>query len=132
MKKCTIFILVCLLLTTHFTIASAQVGTSETAAKVKTAVFKRGTGENKRVKVKRLDGTKLKGYVSQAGEDSFTVIDSTTKQPVVIAYRDVEKVSNRSSRGDKIALVAIGAAAATTAAIVLGFLLIRCRNEGGC
>ena len=50
--------------------------------KVKTDVAARGTGKNKRVEVKKKDGTKLKGYVSQAGEDSFTLIDSKTNQPV--------------------------------------------------
>lgn len=133
MKRYTIFILICLLLTTtNFTIASAQTGNLETTAKVKAAVLKRGTGEKKRLEVKKLDGTKLKGYVSQAGEDSFTLIDRETKQPVEILYRDVEKVKNRSSKGDKIALIAIGAGAATVAAILLGFLVIRCQNEGGC
>ena len=114
---------------------SAQTKTDEkdsSVAKIKAKVAERGTGKNKRVEVKKLDGTKLKGYVSQAGEDSFTLVESESRQPVVIAYNEVAKVKNRSSGGDKIAFIVIGAAAATAAVIALSFLVIRCRNEGGC
>ncbi len=80
-----------------------------------------------------LDGTKVKGDIGQAGEDSFTVIDSKTKQSTTIAYRDVAQVKGGGlTKGNKIALgIVIGAAAVV--GIVLGsFLAIRCRNEGGC
>src|SRR5688572_17344729 len=62
--------------------------------KVKSSVMKRGASGKKRVLVKMLNGTKLNGYITQAGEDSFTLTDSNTKQPTVIAYRDVEKVGS--------------------------------------
>ena len=135
-KKCLSFAVICLLLVTaNSSVISAQIKTDNAAssiAKIKTNVLKRGTGEKKRVEVTMLDGIKLKGYVSQASEDSFTVTDSETKQTSVIAYRDVAKVKNRLTRGDKIAIGVVGGAAAV-AAIVLGSLLFRrCRNEGGC
>lgn len=133
-KKYLTFALICLLLiTANASLVSAQTD-KDTAltAKIKTAVAERGIGEKKRVEVKKKDGTKLKGYVSQADEDSFTLTDSKSKQSSEIAYGDVEKIKNRSSKGDKIALIAIGSAAAVAAVIIIGFLVIRCQNEGGC
>jgi len=135
-KKYLTFALICLLLVTaNASLISAQTQTDKDApsiAAIKETVAKRGTGENKRVEVKKRDGTKLKGYISQADEDSFTLIDSKTKQSAEIAYGDVTKVKNRSSKGDKIALIAIGSAAAVVAVVLLSFLAIRCKNEGGC
>jgi hypothetical protein len=135
-KKCLSFLLICLLFVTASPLfISAQTrtnNTDSTIAKIKTAVEKRGTGENKRVEVKMLNGTKLKGYVSQANDDSFTLVDAETKQPSTIAYGDVAKVSNRLSKGDKITL-GIVAGAAIAAAVVVGAIIgIRCKNEGGC
>ena len=135
-KKCLCFAFICLLLiTANSSVVSAQTKTDNTAssiAKIKTDVLKRGTGENKRVEVRTLDGTKLKGYISQADEDSFTLTDSKTKQTSVIEYRDVAKVKNRLSRGDKIALGIVGGAAAVAAIVLGSFIAIRCKNEGGC
>ena len=135
-KKCLSLALICLLLVTaNFSLTSAQTKTDKTAssiAKIKTDVLKRGTGENKRVEVRTLDGTKLKGYISQADEGSFTLTDSKTKQTSVIAYRDVAKVNNRLSKGDKIALGIVGGAVAVAAIVLGSFIAIRCKNEGGC
>jgi hypothetical protein len=135
-KKWLSLALICLLLVVaNCSLVSAQINidkTTSSIAKVKTNVLKRGTGENKRVEVRTLDGTKLKGYISQADEDSFTLTDSKTKQTSVIAYRDVAKVKNRLTRGDKIALGIVGGAAAVGAIVLGSFLLIRCKNEGGC
>ena len=75
-------------------------------AKVKAGVLKRGTSEKKTVRVKMLNGTKLKGYISQIGDDSFTLTDSKTKQPVVVAYRDAARVEGRGlSGGAKIGII---------------------------
>ncbi|MDQ4120649.1 MAG: hypothetical protein M3209_04280 [Acidobacteriota bacterium] len=135
-KKCLSFALCCLLLAaTNSTLISAQTNTNNnaaSAAKIKANVAKRGTGENKRVVVKRLDGTKLKGYISQASEDSFTLVVSETNQPVSLAYGDVAQLKNSGSKGDTIALWIIGGAAAVGAIVLGSALLTRCRNEGGC
>jgi hypothetical protein len=132
-KKYLSFALICLLLVTaDFSFVSAQTKTDSSADKIKTKVMERGTGEKKRVEVKMSDGTKLKGYISQAGEDSFTLTDSKTKQTTVIAYRDVKKVKNSWSKGDKITLAIVGGAAAVGAIILGSFIFTRCRNEGGC
>ena len=135
-KKYLSFTLISLLsIIANASLVSAQNRTDNDdilAAKIKTTIAKRGTGENKRVSILKKDGTKLKGYVSQADGDSFTLTDSKTKQSVEIAYANVAKVENRSSKGDKIAYgIIIGAVA--VGGIILGSLVLtRCRNEGGC
>lgn len=129
MKKLTTIFLSFALLLTNLSFVAAQT-TDE--VKIKTQVQKRGTGEKSRVKVKKTDGTEIKGYISQAAEDSFTVTDSATKQSTVIAYRDVKKIDNRATKGDKLAIGIIAGAAAAAAIVVISFLVLRCRNEGGC
>ena len=127
------FTLTCLLLVTaNFTLISAQTQTDKTAssiAKVKTAVLKRQTGDNKRVKVIMLNSSELKGYISQAGEDSFELTDSKTKQSNSIFYRDVKKV--RGNGLSKTAIISLGAVGAA-AAVVLYVVLAPICNEGGC
>ena len=64
-------------------------------AKMKAAVARRGTGEKSRVTVKLRDGAKLKGYITQTGEDSFVLTDSGTGQMSTVSYRDVAQVKGR-------------------------------------
>jgi len=88
-----------------------------TVEQVKEKIAKRGTGEKARVSVKMLDGTKMKGYVSEAGEDSFVLTDSKTQQVPTIAYREVTEV--KGSKGmSKAAWVGIGAAIGVTALVI--------------
>lgn len=127
--------LCCLLLAAaNSSFVSAQTNPGNNAssiAKIKAEVAKRGIYERQLVVVKKLDGTKLKGYISQKGDDSFTLTDSKTDQTTVIAYSDVAQVKKATS-GDKIALIIIGGAAAVGAIVLGSFLVKRCRNEGGC
>ncbi len=132
-KKWLSFTLTTLLLVTaNFSLISAQTQADKTAssiAKVKAAVLKRRTGDNKRIKVIMLNGSELKGYIRQAGEDSFELTDSKTKQITSIFYRDVKKVrGNGLSKTAIISLAAVGAAAA----VVLYVVLAPICNEGGC
>ena len=53
--------------------------------KVKTPVAKRGTGPKAKVTVKLKDKTKLKGYISSASSDSFSLSDSKTGQVRTLA-----------------------------------------------
>jgi hypothetical protein len=72
--------------------AFAQAGQGERRVeKIKADVAKR-VGKKSRVTIKLQDGSKLKGHVTQAGEDSFTLIDSKTGQTSTLAYRDVTEV----------------------------------------
>jgi hypothetical protein len=81
------------------------------AGKVRAAVLKLGTGESARVRVRLRDKTKLEGYVSRAGEDSFAVTDFKTGATTTVPYPQVRGVGgNNLSTGAKIAIGAgIGA-----------------------
>lgn len=82
-------------------------------AQVKASVARRGTGKRSRVTVKLRDGTKLKGYISQAGEDSFAITDEKAGQASTVAYHDVVQIKGRGglSTASKIGIgVAIGVA----------------------
>ena len=135
-KKCLSLTLIYLLLiTANFSLVSAQTQTdknSSSTTKIKAIVAKRGTGENKRVNVKMLNGTKVKGYISQADENTFTLVDSKTKQSNAIAYGDVSQVKNRLSKGDKIFIGVVIGAAAVVGIVLVSIISIRCKNEGGC
>ena len=81
------------------------------AGKVKAAVLKLGTGEAARVRVTLRDKTRVEGYVSGAGEDSFAVTNFKTGATTTVAYPQVKGVQgNNLSTGAKIAIgVGIGA-----------------------
>jgi sRNA-binding regulator protein Hfq len=126
------FTLICLLVvTTSPLFISAQTNTEKTAssiAKVKRAVEKRRRVFREPVKVEMLNGTQLKGYISQTGEDSFELTNSETNQVISIAYRDVEQVKKLGSKGETTALWIIGGAAAVGAVVLGSFLIRRSRN----
>ena len=96
-------------------------------AKVKADIAKRGVGEKAKVRIKLQNKTELKGYISQAGEDSLTLTDSKTGQKTTVAYLDIQDVKGDGlSKGAKIAIwVGIG----VVAAVVIGVLLVS-HNSG--
>ena len=98
-KKCfTLGLLVALLHVTNITPGLALGQTREgdrRVEKIKASVAKRGTGEKARVTVELHSGSKLKGHISQAGEDSFTLIEDKSGQTKVLAYSDVDQVKGR-------------------------------------
>jgi hypothetical protein len=109
-KSLSIVLIGLLMFSANTSFIFAQTKTDDNKAsnveKVKAGVLKRGTSEKKNVRVKMLNGMKLKGYISQIGDDSFTLTDSKTKQPVVIAYRDTARVEGRGlSGGAKIGII---------------------------
>jgi len=90
-----------------------------TPEQVKAEVFKRGTGEKARVKVKLRDGSEVRGYISKTNEDSFELRDKSGKS-VTIAYADVISVRKLGlSKGAKIG-IGVGVAAAAFLGVVLG------------
>ncbi|HVF89002.1 MAG TPA: hypothetical protein VNH22_02970 [Blastocatellia bacterium] len=102
---------------------------SKQAAKVKQGIFKLGVGKDSRVALKLRDKTRLVGYISEAGENSFVVTHPNTGAATVVAYPDVAQVKGQNlSTGAKIA-IGVGIAAA-----IILILLLRtyCNNEGGC
>ena len=77
-------------------IADSQEGAElRRVANVKAAVAKRGIGEKARIKVTLRDKTEVKGYVYQAGEDSFIVADIKTSARTTIPYSDVRQVKGK-------------------------------------
>jgi hypothetical protein len=91
------------------TSAPAKPGADKDAqfvAKVKTAILKLGTGPAALVELKLRDGTKLKGYVTEAGDDRLVVIDEKSGASTDVPYAQVKQVKgNNLSTGVKIAIV---------------------------
>jgi len=121
-KKClSVALLGLMLLFINLQLINAQTNAGNNAAaveKIKANVTRRGTGEKARVNVKMLNGTKMKGFISQADEDSFTLTDSKTKQTSTLAYSDVAQVKKQGlSTGAKI-LIGVGVGVAVTAVVI--------------
>jgi hypothetical protein len=75
------------------------------AAKVKEGITKLGTGPEARIEVKLRDKTKLKGYVSEAGADSFVIVDEKTGASSTVTYPQVKQVKgNNLSTAAEIAI----------------------------
>jgi hypothetical protein len=92
------------------------------AGKVKLGIEKLGSGSDTRVEVKLRDKTRLKGYVSEIGEDGFVVTDVKTGASNSIAYADVKQVKgNNLSTGAKIA---IGVSVAAGLILLITILII--------
>ena len=110
----------------------AQGGTSA-GERARSEVRKLGVGPKARVEVRLLDGNVLKGSVSAAGEDTFTVTDSKTGATRTVAYADVARVKRPGGGLSTRTWVIIGAAAA--AAVIVGVTVIRpvlCDGGAGC
>lgn len=100
------------------TTGSTTVFAKDSVEEIRSKVSKLGVGEKARVEVRRLDGTKLKGFVSRAGDQSFAVTDEKTSATIEVAYADVAQLKKRGGlSGTTKALIWGGAAAG--AAVVL-------------
>jgi hypothetical protein len=81
------------------------------AARVKAAVAKLGTGESARAEVELLDKTRLEGYVREAGEVGFVLVDAGAGTATTVPYTQVGRVKgNNLSTGQKV-LIGLGIAA---------------------
>ncbi|MDQ3648880.1 MAG: hypothetical protein M3458_01110 [Acidobacteriota bacterium] len=97
---------------------SKEAKQSRVAAKVKEGIVRLGTGEAARVEVKLRDKKKLNGYISEAGENAFVVMDAKYG-PTTVAYPQVKHVRGHNlSTGAEVA-IGLGIAVA-----VLVFLLV--------
>jgi small nuclear ribonucleoprotein (snRNP)-like protein len=96
--------------------ALAQTGNDTQAVeKVRARVQKIGVGRNARVEVKLRDNTQLKGYISAADQDSFTVIDSKTGSIRTVSYADSSSVKKAGSGLSAKTWIILGAAVVGTA-----------------
>ncbi len=111
----------------------AHAQTQGAAEETRAAVQKLGVGTKKRVEVRMQDGTKLRGSISAAGEDTFTVTDSKTGQPQTVSYTDVARVKKSGGGLSARTWIIIGAAAVT--AVIVGVTVVEpvlCDGGAGC
>ena len=97
------------------------------AEKVRAQVVKLGTGKDALVRVELRDKTKLEGYVSEVGDESF-VITNKAGVATVVTYPQVKKAQGHNlATGDKIVIgIGIG-----VAIVLLIFWHMYSENEGG-
>ncbi len=69
------------------------------------------------VKIEKFGGTKVKGKITQAGDTSFTIVDSQSNQSTEIAYADTQKI--KGSGWPTSAKIAIGVGVAAGATFVI-------------
>lgn len=99
------------------TVVSAATVTTDdekNAEKVKFEVRKLGTGPDAQVKLELRDKTKVEGYVSEANDTDFIVINPKIGTSTTVTYPQVRKArGNNLSGGVKIALTVAVIAAVT-------------------
>ncbi|HEX7312345.1 MAG TPA: hypothetical protein VF297_00240 [Pyrinomonadaceae bacterium] len=125
-------ILVCAALGYQPTGAQTQEAT-RSAEQARATVRKLGVSPKRRVEVKLQDGTRLKGSISAAGQDDFTITDAKTGTPRTLAYADVARVKESGGGLSTRTWIIIGAAAVT--AIIVGTEVIYpvlCDGGAGC
>ncbi len=95
--------------------SKSQVPTVEA---VKSKIARQGIGSKAKVTIRLKNGTKVKGYVAQAGEEDFVIRDRKTDAPTTISYEDVLKVEE--NRGHSTARnIGIGVAVGVGAVLAI-------------
>ncbi len=91
--------------------------------KLKAGIATLGTGPEARIEVTLRDKTKLKGYVSEVGDDSFVIVDAKTNVPTRVPYPQVKKAKgNNLSQNTTFVLLIVG---------LVVFLAIAFANDRG-
>lgn len=89
----------------------AQSGNDQQAAeKIRAKVQKIGVGGNVRVEVKLRDSTQLKGHISNADQDAFTVVESKTGSSKTVSYADTSSVKKAGGGLSAKTWIILGAA----------------------
>ena len=109
LKKYVIVTIVAGLLNLFLAAATFADSTDEKKAaladQVKVGIAKLKTGPNAKVELKLYDNSKIKGYISEAFNDYFVVIDSKTGASTEVPYPQVRQVKgNNLSEAAKIAI----------------------------
>jgi hypothetical protein len=86
--------------------------------RVKTGVAKIGVGRDARVEVKLRDKTKLKGYISEAADETFSITDLKTGATTTVAYPDVAQVKAQNLSTGEIIVIAAGVAVGVTLLVI--------------
>jgi hypothetical protein len=94
-----------------------------TLEEVKSKVARLGVGAKAKATIRLKNGTKVKGYIAQAGEDDLVIRHRKTDAPTTIRYEDVLKVED--NKGHSTARnIGIGVAVGVGAVLaVLGILI---------
>jgi hypothetical protein len=110
--------------------AGAQaVNDAPATEKIKTKVQKIGVGGNARVAVMLRDNTEMKGYISDADQNSFTVVDSMSGSRNTVAYADTSSVKKAGGGISGKTWIILGAAA--VGAIVTWVIVKPALCDGG-
>lgn len=120
----TWFVATLLMLGSFIQPLSAQVdGKVASVESVRIKIEKLGLGEKAKATIRLRDGGKVKGYVSQAGEENFVLRDRKTDSPTTIRYADVLHVEE--NKGHSTARnITIGVAVGVGAVLAVVGLLI--------
>ena len=118
LKKLLSLLLTALLINVSANVVYARSQDDEQARrieKIKDNVFKLGLGEEARVEVRLHDGTKLKGYIREATDSNFTVVDGKGIA-TTITYSQVAQLKGKN----RLTATKVGIAAAKAVGIVAG------------
>lgn len=88
--------------------AKREAAIKKRTIKIKKAVAKLGIGKKSIVKLKLRDKTKLKGYISQINENSFTIIDKNGKA-INVEYRKAKQIKGNNLHAGVWVAVGVGA-----------------------
>jgi len=102
------------------TAQTTQTKQEKKAEKVKTKIKKLGSGESAKVKVTLYNETSYKGYVREAGDADFVVVDKGGT-PHTAKYSDVKSIGGKNmSTGAKMGIgIGIGAGATILALLLI-------------
>lgn len=89
----------------------------QAAEKIRSKVAKLGTGKRARAEVTTKDDRKLKGYIGEISENSFTIVDPKRGSVTTISYDEVRQVKSRNHDGRHLAFA--GAAVVGTFILAL-------------
>ncbi|MEQ1604039.1 MAG: hypothetical protein ABL999_04150 [Pyrinomonadaceae bacterium] len=86
--------------------------------KIRQKVAKIGTGDQATVKVHLFDSTRISGFISEANENTFVVMDAS-KKVTSLRYSDVESLDHSKKMGTKQKYIWAGVAAGVGTAIAI-------------
>jgi len=99
-------------------LARLQKDDASTVEKIKTKITRLGVGEKARAQIKLRNGQKIKGYVSNASEDNFSLTDRKSGQTATIAYADVVDVKKPGMTKRTKIIIGVTIGVVATAAIL--------------
>jgi sRNA-binding regulator protein Hfq len=117
-RTLTIGCLATLIAVCSFVPAAQAQQQSDQTAKVKAEVVNRLNKKEEHVKIRLRNGTEVKGYITQTGDNGFTLSNEKTKTGTDIAYADVQHVEGRGMSKTKKIAIGVGIGAAVFAAMI--------------